>query len=170
MSGLVNRRTLVYPLCDMAIACVLLMKARQRHLIHISTQYLPRRNYPFLLYPSQTLYNLFSDIDISVYGVYKQPLQLSPRKTCGPDGIPARAPENLAPSIAPWVSFIFQRCYDTGTAPSDWTKALVTAIHKKDSKLTLLIIALFHLLPHVVSLWSTIFLVTLKNIRPLTIS
>ena len=118
----------------MAIACVLLMKARQRHLIHISTQYLPRRNYPFLLYPSQTLYNLFSDIDISVYGVYKQPLQLSPRKTCGPDGIPARAPENLAPSIAPWVSFIFQRCYDTGTAPSDWTKALVTGIHKTNSE------------------------------------
>ena len=30
-------------------------------------------------------YNLISDIDISTHGVYKQLLQLNPRKACGPD-------------------------------------------------------------------------------------
>ncbi|XP_068723904.1 uncharacterized protein [Montipora capricornis] len=79
-------------------------------------------------------YNLISDIDISTYGVYKQLLQLNPRKACGPDEIPARVLKELAPSVASWLSFIFQQSYDTGAVPSDWTKALVTAIHKKDSK------------------------------------
>ena len=79
-------------------------------------------------------YNLISDIDISTHGVYKQLLQLNPRKACGPDEIPARVLKELAPSVASWLSFIFQQSYDTGAVPSDWTKALVTAIHKKDSK------------------------------------
>ena len=64
-----------------------------------------------------------------------QLLQLNPRKACGPDEIPARVRKELSPSIAPWLSSIFQQSYDTGGGPSDWTKALVTAIHKKDSKL-----------------------------------
>ena len=79
-------------------------------------------------------YNLISDIDISAHGVHKQLLQLNPRKTCGPDEILARVLKELAPSIAPWLSSIFQQSYDTGAVPSDWTEALVTAIDKKDSK------------------------------------
>ena len=79
-------------------------------------------------------YNLISDIDISAHGVHKQLLQLNPRKACRPDEIPARVLTELAPSIAPWLSSIFQHSCDTGAEPSDWTKALVTAIHKKDSK------------------------------------
>ena len=79
-------------------------------------------------------YNLISDVDISTHGVYKQLLQLNPRKACGPDETPARVLKELAPSVASWLSFIFQQSYDTGAVPSDWTKALVTAIHKKDSK------------------------------------
>jgi len=84
----------------------------------------------------------------------KQLLQLNPRKACGPDEIPARVLKELAPSVASWLSFIFQQSYDTGAVPSDWTKALVTAIHKKDSSQTLLIIALSLLLPYVVRLWN----------------
>ena len=56
------------------------------------------------------------------------------RKACGPIEIPARVLKELASSIAPWLSSIFQQSYDTRAAPSDWTKALVTPIHKKDSK------------------------------------
>ena len=48
--------------------------------------------------------------------------------------IPARVLQELDPSIAPWLSSIFQQSFDTGAVPSDWTKALVTAIHKKDPK------------------------------------
>ena len=79
-------------------------------------------------------YNLISDIDISPQGVHKHLLQLNPIKACGPDEIPARVLKELAPSIAPWLSSIFQQSYDTGQVPSDLTKALVTAIHKKHSK------------------------------------
>lgn len=43
--------------------------------------------------------------------------------------IPARVLQELDPSIAPWLSSIFQQSFDTGAVPSDWTKALVTAIH-----------------------------------------
>ena len=49
MSDLVNQRTLAYPLCDMAITCALLIKAKPRHLIPICTQYLLKRNYQSLL-------------------------------------------------------------------------------------------------------------------------
>ena len=45
MSDLVNQGTLVYPLCDMAITCALLIKPKPRHLIPISAQYLLKRNY-----------------------------------------------------------------------------------------------------------------------------
>ena len=54
-------------------------------------------------------YNLISDIDISTYGVYKQLLQLNPRKARGPDEIPARVLKELAPSVASWLSFICDR-------------------------------------------------------------
>ena len=80
-----------------------------------------------------SLYKLISDIGISTHGVYKL-LQLNPRKACGRDEIPAHVLKELASSVTTWISFIFQQSYDTGAAPSDWTKALLTAIHKKDSK------------------------------------
>ena len=53
---------------------------------------------------------------------------------CGPDEILARVLKEQAPSIAPWLSSIFRHSYQTGAVPSDWNKALVTAIRKKDSK------------------------------------
>ena len=71
---------------------------------------------------------------ISVQGVYKQLLQLNHNKACSPDEIPSRVLKELAPSIAPWLCFIFQQSYDTSTVPSDWSKALVSTIHKKDAK------------------------------------
>ena len=80
-SDLVNQRTLVSPLCDMAITCAL-------------------------------------NLNLS----------------CGPDEVPASVRKELAPSIAPWLSSIFRKSYHTGAVPPDWTKALVTAIRKKDSK------------------------------------
>ena len=53
---------------------------------------------------------------------------------CGTDEILARVLKEQAPSIAPWLSSIFRQSYQTGAVPSDWNKALVTAIRKKDSK------------------------------------
>ena len=79
-------------------------------------------------------YNSIPDLMISVQGVHKQLLQLNHNKACGPDEIPSRVLKELAPSIAPWLCFIFQQSYDTSTVPSDWSKALVSAIHKKDAR------------------------------------
>ena len=33
--------------------------------------------------------------------------------------------KELAPSITPWLSPVFQQSYDTEAVPSDWTKTLV---------------------------------------------
>ena len=74
-----------------------------------------------------------SDLYISLDGVCKQlsqPPRLNPRKACGPDEIPARVLKEVAQSVSNWLSFIF----DHNMVPSDWSKALVTAIHKKGSK------------------------------------
>ena len=79
-------------------------------------------------------YNLISDIDISAHGVHKQLLQLNIRKACGEEEIPARVLKELAPSISPRLGYVSQQSYDKGAVPSGRTKALVTAIHKKDSK------------------------------------
>ena len=81
-----------------------------------------------------SLFNLISDIDISAHGVHKQLLQLNLRKACGEEEIPARVLKELAPSIAPRLGYVFQQSYDKGAVPSGWTKALVAAIHEKDSK------------------------------------
>jgi hypothetical protein len=73
-------------------------------------------------------------LQIATQGVANQLTRLNPGKACGPDEIPARILKELGPIIAPWLCFIFQRSYNEGKLPSDWTQALVSAIHKKDSK------------------------------------
>ena len=78
--------------------------------------------------------NLISDIDISAHGVHKQLLQLNPRKPCGPDEIAAHVLKELAPSIVPWLSSIFQQSYDTGTVPSDLVRWLKARIYTEPTK------------------------------------
>ena len=38
---------------------------------------------------------------------------------CGPDEVPASVLKELAPSIAPWLSFIFRKSYHTGAVTHD---------------------------------------------------
>ena len=66
--------------------------------------------------------------------VAKQLSELNPSKACGPDEIPARILKEFSPSISHWVCFIFQQSCDTGTLSPDWSKALVSAVSKKDIK------------------------------------
>ena len=82
----------------------------------------------------QSPYKSISELQITTQGVANQLTRLNPGKACGPNEIPARILKELAPTIAPWLCFIFQRSYNKGKLPSDWTQALVSAIHKKDSK------------------------------------
>ena len=83
------------------------------------------------LFKENAQYNSISNLKISVQMVLKQ---LNPNKACGPDESPTRVRTGIARTIAPWLCFIFQRSYNTGSIPSDWYNALVTAVHKKDAR------------------------------------
>lgn len=74
------------------------------------------------------------NIEFSVNGVQKQLENLNVNKSTGPDGMPPKILKVLSPEIAPMLTFIFQQSYDTGTVPSDWTKAMVVPIHKNGSR------------------------------------
>ena len=76
---------------------------------------------------------------------------------CGPDEILARVLKEQAPSIAPWLSSMFRNSYHTGAVPLTGIKPWLQLFVKRIQSQTLLIIALFLLLPYVVRLWNTLF-------------
>ena len=51
---------------------------------------------------------------------------LSINKFPGPDDINSRILVELAKSVAPSLSVLFQNSYDTGIVPSDWKRAKIT--------------------------------------------
>ena len=68
---------------------------------------------------------------ISVGGVQKLLYNLEIGKACGPDNL---KPIVLSVQIAPMVTKLFQKSLNTGTIPSDWSKANVTPLFKKGDK------------------------------------
>ena len=68
-------------------------------------------------------------------GIQKLLEKLKPGKASGPDELPARVLKETAPCISGILSFLFHQSYESGCTPSDWTKATVTAIYKKGSKM-----------------------------------
>ena len=74
------------------------------------------------------------DIQISRSGVKTLLSDLKINKAGGPDLIPARILRNLSEEICDVLAFIIQQSYDSGNPPLDWSKALVTAVHKKGKK------------------------------------
>ena len=60
--------------------------------------------------------------------------KLSPGKASGPDDINPRILRETASTIAKPLTIIFNKSIQTGTLPSQWTQANVTAIHKKGEK------------------------------------
>lgn len=79
-------------------------------------------------------YPKMPDISISVGGVQKLLSTLQIGKACGPDDLKPIVLKNLSVQIAPLVTKLFQKSLDTGTIPSDWTKANVTPLFKKGDK------------------------------------
>ena len=59
---------------------------------------------------------------------------LRPNKAVGPDEIRPIVLKELRSEIAPIIQLIFERSLATGEVPSDWTKANVSPIFKKDDK------------------------------------
>ena len=79
-------------------------------------------------------YSSIADLHISPEGVAKQLSQLNPNKACSPDELPARVLKEISQSASGWLAFIFQPSLNLNTVPSDWSKALITAVYKKDNK------------------------------------
>ena len=74
------------------------------------------------------------DIIIQEPGVRKLLDALNPRKASGPDSISARIMKDIAESLAPLLTLIFQQSLQGGRVPDDWRHANVTAIFKKGSR------------------------------------
>ena len=70
-------------------------------------------------------------IKVTVDGVLKLLKNLSPNKSPGPDGIPARLLKELAVEIAPVFTILFQAFINQGKIPKDWKAANITPIFKK---------------------------------------
>jgi hypothetical protein len=86
------------------------------------------------LLPSNSLYPKMADITFSTAGVEKILKNLNPHKAAGPDDISPHVLKELAPTIAPALTTIFTRSYDTGEVPDAWRKANVAPIYKKGPK------------------------------------
>ena len=71
--------------------------------------------------------------DITVYpeGIQELLSNLNPNKETGPDGISPRILKELAPELAPMLSFINQTSLNTGNLPQDWKTANISPIFKK---------------------------------------
>ena len=82
----------------------------------------------------QSPYAQIKDLQIGLNGVQKQLCSIKANKATGPDELPARVLRDTAEEIAPVIQYIFQQSLDHGKLPTDWTKALVTAIYKKGDK------------------------------------
>ena len=74
------------------------------------------------------------DVLFTTPGVQKMLEGLDPGKASGPDNIPPTVLKQLAPSLAPTLTDLFNRSYKTGVVPQDWRDAKVCAIFKKGKK------------------------------------
>ena len=67
-------------------------------------------------------------------GIAKLLNNLNPYKAAGPDLIPTHILKIASNQIAPVLTKIFQRSYDTSIIPSDWKDANIVPIYKKGDK------------------------------------
>ena len=74
------------------------------------------------------------DLQFHVAGVTKVLKDLKPHKASGPDDIAARYLKETADIIAPALTAIFNKSYDTGVVPGDWKCANVCPIYKKGER------------------------------------
>ena len=73
-------------------------------------------------------------LSITLKGVQKLLEKINISKAAGPDLIPGRMLNMLAPELAPIVHAIFTQSLDTGELPRDWSLANVAPIFKKGNR------------------------------------
>ena len=73
-------------------------------------------------------YPAAGDIEINVAGVRKLLERLTVHKTAGPDRIGPQVLKNLACVVAPILTVIFRKSYETGCIPDDWRSACHASI------------------------------------------
>ena len=74
------------------------------------------------------------DINITIPGVEKLLSGLNEHKAAGPDQVAPKVLKELATTIAPALTAIFRRSYETGETPSVWKTANVAPVFKKGEK------------------------------------
>ncbi len=75
-----------------------------------------------------------SPIQVTTNGVEKLLRNLDPKKATGPDNVPIRILKEIAPTIAPILTTIYQKSLDTGHVPKDWLQANIVPIYKKKDR------------------------------------
>lgn len=73
-------------------------------------------------------------ISFSDPGIHKLITSPNPTKTRGPDQIPTHVMNEAIEEVTPAPTKIFQHSHDTASAPDDWKKASIIAVHKKGDK------------------------------------
>ena len=79
-------------------------------------------------------YPSIGNLSITLKGVQKLLEKINISKAAGPDLIPGRMLNMLAPVLAPIVHAIFTQSLDTGELPRDWSLANVAPIFKKGNR------------------------------------
>ena len=75
-----------------------------------------------------------ANLDITTTGVERLLARLDPNKASGPDNISCRILKELAVELAPALTAILNQSIDSGSLPTEWTKANVTPIYNKANK------------------------------------
>ena len=84
--------------------------------------------------PEGVPYPRMEDFSVTVEGVEKLLHRRNPGKASGPDLIPARLLKECSEDLAPILTTIFNKSLQTGSVPTDWKKANVSAIFKKGQR------------------------------------
>ena len=79
-------------------------------------------------------YPSIGNLSITLKGVQKLLEKINTSKAAGPDLIPGRMLNMLAPELAPIVHAMFTQSLDTGELPRDWSLANVAPIFKKGNR------------------------------------
>ena len=79
-------------------------------------------------------YTDMADINITESGALKLLKSLKAHKAPDPDQISPRVLKELANVVAPILTTIFRKSYDSGTVPEDWKTTNITPVFKKGKR------------------------------------